>query len=84
MIHSKLLLIDGNLVVLGSANTSIFSMQRADEMNVVVKDHPEFIEAIKKTIDFRVSQAKKVKSTLELNKYNKVIASLQQLHQLLH
>jgi cardiolipin synthase len=84
MIHSKLLLVDGEIVILGSANTSVFSMQRADEMDVVVKDHPEFIDAVKKTIDQRVSQCHKVESLDELNHYNKVIASLQQLHQLLH
>ena len=84
MIHSKLLLVDGEMVILGSANTSVFSMQRADEMDVVVKDHPEFIDAVKKTIDQRVSQCHKVESLDELNHYNKVIASLQQLHQLLH
>ncbi len=84
MIHSKLLLVDDELVILGSANTSVFSMQRADEMDVVVKDHPEFIDAVKKTIDHRVSQGHKVESLADLNHYNKVIASLQQLHQLLH
>ncbi len=84
MIHTKLLLVDDEMVILGSANTSVFSMQRADEMDVVVKDHPEFIDAVKKTILHRLSQSHKVESLAELNHYNKVIASLQQLHQLLH
>ena len=84
MIHTKLLLVDDELVILGSANTSVFSMQRADEMDVVVKDHPDFIDTVKKTIDHRVSQSHKVESLDELKHYNKVIASLQQLHQLLH
>lgn len=84
MIHSKLILIDDETVILGSANTSVFSMQKAVEMDVVVKDHPEFIESVKKTIALRVSQSQKVQSLEELSNYNKVVASLQQLHQLLH
>ncbi len=84
MIHSKLMMIDEELVILGSANTSIFSMQKAVEMDVVVKNNPEFIDAVKKTVDLRVSQGRKVESVAELGKYNKVIASLQQLHQLIH
>ena len=84
MIHSKLMLIDDEKVILGSANTSVFSMQKAVELDVVIKDDPEFIDSVKKTIDLRVSQGHKVESVAELNKYNKVVASLQQLHQLLH
>ena len=84
MIHSKLMLIDDETVILGSANTSVFSMQKAVEMDVVVKDNPQFIDSIKKTIDLRISQGSKVQSLKELNNYNKVVASLQQLHQLLH
>ncbi|MBT4865520.1 MAG: phosphatidylserine/phosphatidylglycerophosphate/cardiolipin synthase family protein [Planctomycetaceae bacterium] len=84
MIHSKLMLIDDDTVILGSANTSIFSMQKAVEMDVVVKDNPQFIDSIKQTIDLRVSQGSKVQSLKELGNYNKLVASLQQLHQLLH
>ncbi len=84
MIHSKLMLIDDEQVILGSANTSVFSMQKAVEMDVVVKDHPEFIDSVKKTVDLRVSQGHAVESVAELSRYNKVVASLQQLHQLLN
>jgi len=62
-----------------TANTSIFSMQKAVEMDVVVKNNPEFINAVKKTVDLRMSQGRKVESVAELGKYNKVTASLQQL-----
>mgnify|MGYP006439230767 FL=1 len=78
------MLIDDDTVILGSANTSIFSMQKAVEMDVVVKDNPQFIDSIKQTIDLRVSQGSKVQSLKELGNYNKLVASLQQLHQLLH
>ncbi|NQU23559.1 MAG: phosphatidylserine/phosphatidylglycerophosphate/cardiolipin synthase family protein [Candidatus Nealsonbacteria bacterium] len=84
MIHSKLMLIDDELAVLGSANTSVFSMQKADEMDVVVKDRPAFLAAVKETAAGRISQSKKVESVDELANYNRVLASLQQLHQLLH
>ena len=84
MIHSKLMLFDDNTASLGSANTSVFSMQKAVEMDVVVKDNPQFIDSIRQTIDLRVSQGRKVQSLKELSNYNKVVASLQQLHQLIH
>jgi len=84
MIHSKLMLIDDEIVILGSANISIFSMQKAVELDVTVKDNPAFVEAVKKTIDQRVSEGAKVESTAELANYSRVLATLQQLHQKLH
>ena len=84
MIHSKLMLIDDEIVILGSANISVFSMQKGVELDVIVKDHPRFIESVKATIDRRISECTKVQSNAELNHYNRVIASLQQVHQLLH
>ncbi len=84
MIHSKLMLIDDELAILGSANTSVFSMQKAVEMDVVVRDRPAFLDAVKETIARRVSQSSQVESVDELGNYNRVLASLQQLHQLLH
>ena len=83
MIHSKLMLIDDEVVIVGSANISVFSMQKAVELDVVVKDNPEFIKSVKATIDQRLSESTKVQSIAELTHYNRVIASLQQLHQLL-
>lgn len=83
MIHSKLMLIDDELVLVGSANTSVFSMQKAVEMDVVVRDSG-FVNAVKKTAELRLSQGQKVEAVAELGKYNKVTASLQQIHQLLH
>ncbi|MBC8869498.1 MAG: phosphatidylserine/phosphatidylglycerophosphate/cardiolipin synthase family protein [Planctomycetes bacterium] len=84
MIHSKLMLIDDEIVILGSANISIFSMQKAVELDVTVKDNPAFVEAVKKTIDQRVSEGTKVESTAELANYSRVLAAFQQLHQKLH
>jgi len=84
MIHSKLMLVDDEIVILGSANISVFSMQKAVELDVVVKDNPSFIETVKKTIEQRTGASRKVESIDELTKYNRIIAALQQLHQILH
>ena len=84
MIHSKLMLIDEETVILGSANTSVFSMQKAVELDVVVRQQPAFVEAVKKTVESRLGAARKVESTQELAGYNRLLASLQQLHQMLH
>ncbi|MFQ5732228.1 MAG: phosphatidylserine/phosphatidylglycerophosphate/cardiolipin synthase family protein [Planctomycetaceae bacterium] len=84
MIHSKLMLIDGETVILGSANISVFSMQKAVELDVVVRDDPTFIATVQQTIDRRMAEGRKVESIAELAGYNRVIASLQQLHQLIH
>ena len=84
MIHSKLMLIDEETVIVGSANTSVFSMQKAVELDVVVKRQPAFVEAVKQTVERRLGEARKVESIDELGRYNRVLASLQQLHQMLH
>ena len=83
MIHSKLMLIDDEIVILGSANISVFSMQKGVKLDVIVKDQPRFVESVKATIDQRIGESTKVQSIVELSHYNRVIASLQQLHQLL-
>ena len=83
MIHSKLMVIDDEIVILGSANISVFSMQKGVELDIVVKDNPTFVESVRETIDRRIGESTKVKSIAELRHYNPVIASLQQLHQLL-
>ncbi len=84
MIHSKLILVDDEVVTLGSANVSVFSMQKAVELDVVVKDHPEFLSTLREVIDERLRDSQKVESLTQLHKYNHVLASLQQLHQWLH
>lgn len=65
-------------------NTSVFSMQKAVELDIVVRNNPGFIDSVRQTVDHRVSQGHRVESAAELTGYNRVIASLQQLHQLLN
>jgi len=84
MIHSKLVLIDDQTVIMGSANMSVFSMRKAVELDLVVKDDQAFIESVKETRDLRVSEGQKVDSVDQLGRYNGVIAAMQQLHQYLH
>ncbi len=47
MIHSKLMLFDDETVVLGSANLSVFSMQKAVELDLIVRGIPAFLEAVR-------------------------------------
>ena len=63
---------------------SVFSMCKAVELDLVVKDDQAFIESVKETRDLRVSEGQKVDSVDQLGRYNSVIAAMQQLHQYLH
>ena len=81
MIHSKLMLFDDEIVVLGSANLSVFSMQKAVELDVIVQEAPEFIGAVTAAVAFRVKQGQRVRDRAELQKYSRPLALLQQLHQ---
>jgi len=84
MIHSKLILIDDQVVIAGSANMSVFSMRKAVELDLVVKNNPRFVESVIKSKDARVGEALQLNSVEQLGHYNRVLASLQQLHQYLH
>jgi cardiolipin synthase A/B len=84
MIHSKLMMVDESIVIMGSANFSVFSMQKAEELNVVIQHDADVLENIRQTIAHRIVAAKKVISADEFSTYNKTIAYLQQLHQRLN
>ncbi len=84
MIHSKLMMIDDSTVIMGSANFSVFSMQKAEELNVVIQNDAELMEQFRKTIAHRKAAAHEVVSTDEFSAFNKPIAYLQQLHQKLN
>ncbi|MES2981673.1 MAG: phosphatidylserine/phosphatidylglycerophosphate/cardiolipin synthase family protein [Verrucomicrobiota bacterium] len=84
MIHSKLMMIDDSIVIMGSANFSVFSMQKAEELNVVIQDDTELMGQFRKTIAHRKAAAHEVVSADEFSAYNKPIAYLQQLHQKLN
>ena len=71
-------------VILGSANISVFSMQKAVELDIVIRENPKLLEAIRQTVSSRIGESKKVNSIQKLETYNKVIALGQQIYQFLH
>ena len=81
MIHAKLLLFDGEIIVTGSCNMNVFSLQKAAELNVVIRDCPELGEPVKALIAKRLHTGRPVESARELARYNKILAWAQQLHQ---
>ena len=81
MIHSKLMLIDDETVIAGSANFSVFSMQKAVELDLVVHGLPGLVEDVRQEAQRRIDDSQRVESAADLKKYNRVLASLQQLHQ---
>jgi cardiolipin synthase len=84
MIHSKLMMVDEKIIIMGSANFSVFSMQKAEELNVVIQQDPELMEEFLEIIAYRKAAAHEVISADEFATYNKWIAYLQQLHQKLN
>lgn len=81
MLHSKLMLFDDEVVTFGSCNLSVFSLQKAGELNLVVRDHPEFLRSLREVIDRRLATSRRVGSADELRGFKPLIAALQQLHQ---
>lgn len=84
MIHSKLMLVDDGIVMMGSANFSVFSMQKAEELNVVIRNHPELVARFRETLQARETASQKAKGAEAFSHYNHSIARLQQLHQKLN
>lgn len=81
MLHSKLMLFDWKVAILGSANLSVFSMQKADELDILVRDRPEFMKTLNAEIRRRLDAGEKIESVKPLKNYSSFLASLQQLHQ---
>lgn len=84
MIHSKLMMVDGDTVIMGSANFSVFSMQKAEELDVVIHSQPELLAAFRSTLERRMAESERVASADAFAGYNRRVASLQQLHQMLN
>ncbi len=81
MVHAKLLMVDDETVLLGSANLSIFSMQKAAEMDVRVRGLPVFLAGVRAEAARRIAASERVASPDQLARYGLVASSLQQLHQ---
>ncbi|MEE2624526.1 MAG: phosphatidylserine/phosphatidylglycerophosphate/cardiolipin synthase family protein [Verrucomicrobiota bacterium] len=84
MIHAKLLLFDDELILTGSCNMNIFSLPKAAELDLVIRNEPALIEAIRALIAKRIEASSRVASAEELAGFNPILASLQQLHQKLN
>ena len=80
MIHSKMLVFDRKIVMSGSANLSIFSMNNAGELNLLIRNS-KLVDDFLKIADWRKSVSMKVDKLKTLKSYNKIIAFLQELHQ---
>jgi phosphatidylserine/phosphatidylglycerophosphate/cardiolipin synthase-like enzyme len=81
MIHAKLLLFDDETILTGSCNMNIFSLQKAAELDLVIREHPELSGPIRELIAKRIESSTRVESAEELSHYNKFMAWGQQQHQ---
>jgi cardiolipin synthase len=81
MIHAKLFLFDDQIACFGSANASIFSMQKAVELNLLIQNEPTFLDDLRGLIDRRLATGHEVKDVSELKNYRGWLANLQQFHQ---
>ncbi|MEM7146942.1 MAG: phosphatidylserine/phosphatidylglycerophosphate/cardiolipin synthase family protein [Verrucomicrobiota bacterium] len=81
MIHSKLIRFDDTRVITGSCNLSVFSLQKAGELNLNIQNHPDFFRTLDALIQSRLEASQKVTSPDDLKAYNPFVAALQQLHQ---
>ena len=84
MIHAKLLLFDDEVIMTGSCNMNIFSLQKAAELNLIIRNEPELTGAIRSLIAKRIESSNRVTSAEELAGFNPILAPLQQLHQKLN
>ena len=84
MIHAKLLLFDDEVILTGSCNMNIFSLQKAAELNLIIRREPGLTGAIRSLIAKRIESSKQVTSAEELAGFNPILAPLQQLHQKLN
>ena len=80
MIHSKMLIFDREIVMSGSANLSIYSMNYASELNLLIKN-TNLVNDFVKIADWRKSVSTRVDELETLSNYNPLIAYLQELHQ---
>ncbi len=84
MIHAKLLLFDDELILTGSCNMNIFSLQKAAELDLVIRNEPTLIGEVRALIARRIEASSQVTSAEELAGFNPILASLQQFHQKLN
>lgn len=84
MIHAKLMLFDDRVLLMGSANLSVFSLQKAGELDVLIRNDPALIRAVRAEAEARMAVSTKVLDPTALPRYNRIAAALQQAHQKLN
>lgn len=81
MIHAKLFLFDNRIACFGSANASIFCMQKAVELNLLIQNETAFLSELRDLIARRLATGQEVSDVAELRDYRSWLASLEWLHQ---
>jgi cardiolipin synthase len=81
MIHSKIMVVDENSILLGSANFSVFSMQRAGELCLLSEGVIDFNRVVLDILNERWSSGVQVHDVRQLPHYWKTLACLQQWYQ---
>jgi cardiolipin synthase len=76
MMHAKVLEIDRQRVLLGSANLNRLSMDRLSELNVLVQEHRALIDRLKKSAGDHIKNSKKVEGLDQL-RYNRLRAFIE-------
>ena len=65
-VHSKLMLFDWKKAILGSANLSAYSMEKAGELNVVVQGRSEFMRDLNAEVRRRLTEGERAESIRSL------------------
>lgn len=81
MIHSKVMVVDQEKALLGSANFSVFSMQRAGEFCLFVEGWGSLMNPLNEVLGVRWQLGRSVDRVSDLPHYWQTLAWLQQWHQ---
>ncbi len=81
MVHSKMILFDDEAALVGSCNLSVFSLEKAGELSLIVQGEEPLLGAIREVVLSRLRAGTRVESVEELRDYNPLMAALQQWQQ---
>jgi cardiolipin synthase len=81
MIHSKMMLVDDETVLFGSANLSLFSMRKAEEVDILIRHRPEFAAAFRDEFEARRAISERITAERALTSYGAFAAAFQQWSQ---
>ena len=75
------MMFDDHTILTGSANLSVFSMQKSEELDLIIHDQPDLVTALQDVITKRLAASPPVTSPDQRSKFNRPLAALQQWHQ---